>query len=89
MGAVLALLWIIHELSRKPPRKPREKSRMFACGMEVPPKDAGLPSDSYYSYLKHVLGTGHLARLHSGRLSDYIIWIIVGTALIMGTMLIL
>ncbi|MCK4714024.1 MAG: hypothetical protein KAT35_00490 [Candidatus Aenigmarchaeota archaeon] len=89
MGATLALLWIVHEFSRNPPRKSQEKSRMFACGMDVSPEDAALPSDSYYSYLKRLLGTRHLARLHSGKLSDYNIWIIIGTALIMAVMLIL
>jgi hypothetical protein len=88
-GAALALLWIVHELSRNPPRKSREKSRMFACGMDMPPRDAAMPSDSYYGYLKRLLGTGYLARLHSGKLSDYNIWIIIGTALIMAVMLIL
>ncbi len=84
-----ALLWIVHELSRKPPRKPAEKSRMFACGMDVHPEDSAMPSDSYYRYLRRLLGTRHLARLHSGRLSEYNIWIMIGTALIMAAMMIL
>ena len=87
--AVLALLWLVFELFSNPPRRGRGKSRIFACGMEIPPEKLNIPHESYYGYMKRFLGSGLLARLHSGRLSDYVTWIIIGTCFIMAMMLIL
>ncbi len=78
--AVLALLWVVLESSRKPPKR-REKSRIFACGMDAVPQELNVPQDSYYNYMLRFLRTGALARAHSGKLSDYIAWIIIGTAI--------
>jgi hypothetical protein len=85
--AVLILLWIFFEPSARSPK--RDKKRIFACGMDIPPEKLNIPSDSYYEYMKRFLRTGYLARLHSGKLSNYISWIIIGAALIMAAMLIL
>ncbi len=57
--------------------------------MEISARELNVPPDSYYEYMKRFFRTGLLARLHSGRLSEYVIWIIIGTALIMAMMLIL
>ena len=87
---MLILLWIVLELSGNRPRRERkEKSRIFACGMEASPGQLNVSQESYYEYMKRFLGSEPLARLHSGRLSDYVTWIIFGTVLIMAMMLML
>jgi hypothetical protein len=86
---ILAIIWIVFEVSNRPPRGGRPKSRIFACGMECSPAELNVPPGSYYECLKRILRTGFLARLHSGRLSEYIIWIIMGTCFIMIMMVIL
>lgn len=87
---VMVLLWFVFELSSNPPRRGRkEKSRIFACGVESSPGELNVSEDSYYRYMKRFLGSDILGRLHSGRLSDYVVWIILGTAFIMAVMLII
>ena len=82
---ILVLLWIFFEPSRRPPRK--EKRAIFACGMDIPPEELNVPPDSYYRYMRGFLGTRYLARLHSGKLSSYISWIIIGAAFIMAMLI--
>ena len=90
MLGLLGALWILFTLSSHTPvRDRKEKSRMYASGMDMSPSQAGMPSSSYYSYMKRFLGTDYLAKLHSGKLSTYNAWIIIGTAIIMAAMLIL
>ncbi len=86
LAAVIALLWIIFEASRREPKKPREKARIFACGTEATPGELNVPQGSYYQYMKRFFVTGPLARVHSGRLSTYIAWILAGLAVIMTAM---
>ena len=85
-AAVLALLWIVFEVSRKPPSKAREKRRIFACGMDVAPEELNVPQESYYQYMKMFFRTGLLSKAHSGKLSTYIAWILIGLAVIMAVM---
>jgi hypothetical protein len=88
-AAVLALLWIIFESSRRRPEKPQEKSRIFACGTEATPGELNVPSEGYFDYMKKLFVTEPLARAHSGRLSTYVIWILTGLAVIMAVMVML
>lgn len=85
-AAMIALLWIIFEASRRRPEKPREKARIFACGVEATPGELNVPQRSYYQYMKRFFVTGLLARAHSGRLSTYIAWILAGLVVIMAAM---
>ncbi len=88
-AAILALLWIVFETSRRTPEKPREKARIFACGMEAAPEELNVPSESYFDYMKKIFRTDLLARAHSGRLSTYVVWILIGLAVIMAVMVML
>jgi hypothetical protein len=88
-AGVIALLWIVLELSRKPPAKPREKARIFACGVDATPDKLNVPSESYYDYMKRFFRTRYLSAAHSGKLSHYVSWIIVGLAVIMAMLVML
>lgn len=88
-GGVAALLWVILESSRKPPARAREKSRIFACGIEASPGEMSVPQENYLDYMKRFFRTDFLAKAHSGRLSDYVAWIIIGLAVIMALMVML
>lgn len=82
-AVVLALLWVIFEASRRSPDKPKRKSRIFACGMEASPSQLNVPSGNFYEYIKRFLRSERLSELHSGKLSHYIVWILIGMALVM------
>jgi hypothetical protein len=88
-GGAVALLWIVLESSRKPPARARKKARIFACGTEAAPEELNVPPGGYLDYMKGFFRTGFLARMHSGRLSDYVAWIIIGLALIIAVMVML
>jgi hypothetical protein len=81
--AVMALLWIILESSRKPPSGRQAKQKPFACGMNVPANQLNVNSGSYYQFMKKLFLTGRLADIHSGKLSNYLAWIVIGLAIIM------
>jgi hypothetical protein len=87
--AVLAILWIVLEATERRPSLPKKSSRIFACGMEVSPGELNVPSGSYYDYLKRFLFAEKLAEAHSGDLSVYVGWILVGIAVIISTLMIL
>ena len=89
LTGVLALLWIILEASEKKPSRPQFSSRIFACGMKASPNELNIHSMNYYDYMKRFFRTELLARAHSGNLSHYITWILVGMAFIMAVLLIL
>ncbi len=91
MLGLLALLWLLFEASSSPPSRKhlKEKERMFACGMEMEPEDMNVPQESYFASANRFLRTDLVGRLHTGRLSDYTILIIIGTAIIMAALMIL
>ena len=88
-AGVAALLWVVLEASRRPPSRAREKVRIFACGTEAVPEEMNVPPGSYFDYMRRFLRAGSLGRAHSGRLSDYVAWIIIGLAAIMAVMVML
>jgi len=91
-GAAFGLLWVVFELSEKKPKKThpighrRAKESIFAGGLDSKPSELNIPPTNYYGYLRKVLRTERLSRLHSGKLSTYISWMLIGMALIIGMM---
>lgn len=88
-AGIIALLWIVLELSRKPPIKPKEKMKIFACGIEATPDKLNVPSEGYFEYMRRFFRTRYLSSAHSGKLSQYIAWIIIGLAVIMAILVML
>ena len=86
---VVAILWIIFEASESKPSKPKESSVAYACGTSPSPDELNVPSWSYYEYMKHFLRAEYLSRLHSGDLSTYMAWILIGMVLIFSVMVIM
>jgi hypothetical protein len=89
LAGTMGLLWILLEATEKKPLRPMEKARIFACGIKESPEMLNVPEHSYYNYLLMLLRTEALANLHSGKLSSYVTWILMGMALILSVMLIL
>ena len=85
---VIAMLWIVFEATERKPTRQKEKQIMFACGTESSPEDLNVSSWNYYEYMKKFLLAGHLSRLHSGKLSTYMAWILIGMVVIFSVMLI-
>ena len=85
-GTAFALLWVVFELTEKKPRKTRAKESIFTGGLDIKPGELNIPSTNYYGYLRQVLRTEYLSRFHSGRLSTYLSWMLIGMALIIGMM---
>lgn len=88
LAGVVAILWIIFEASEKKPAGRKEKTRMYTSGTGISPQDLNIQEPNYYEYMKRFLRAESLARLHSGDLSTYMAWILIGMALIFSVMLI-
>jgi Na+-transporting methylmalonyl-CoA/oxaloacetate decarboxylase gamma subunit len=67
-------------------RREEGKDDNYACGEKIPYN--GIGSENFYPALKG-LGFGTLRRSYSGRLSDYILWMVVGMMFVLMGLLIL
>lgn len=88
-AVILALSWVVYEITERKPSKKSRKSRIFACGMDQGPSELNVPSTNYYEQLNNFLQTERLSRLHSGRLSDYISWILIGMVFVITMLVVL
>ena len=86
---VALLLWALLEITRRPPSKRKAKSSMYLGGLPPDSFDQELPQSGYYRQMMMFLRSGALSRLHTGKLSDYSVWVIIGTIVIMALALML
>jgi hypothetical protein len=72
----------IYSLGRYPRKKEDYKEEAYTCGEPLP--DIQVPSDSFYQAIKRTLKVRRLHEFHTGNLSDYLFWVLVGlTAIIL------
>jgi hypothetical protein len=88
LAGLLFLVWITYKSSRHPSRKKASRS-IYSCGMGYEPDEMGVSQEGYYDYMRRFLRADLIGRLHSGRLSTYTSWIMIGTAMILAAALIL
>jgi hypothetical protein len=72
----LSIFLAIYLISRRPgKRKGRE---IYACGEDISPERLNVPQDSFFRVFTKALGIEWLRRMHTGNVSDYLIWIVLG-----------
>ena len=80
---VLALVSLVYHLSRRagPVKAGREKNRMYIGGEDEEPEDVNVTGGVFRTFGK-ILGIYKLREAHSGDLSRYLTWILIGMLLI-------
>lgn len=73
---LLGIFLVIYIIGKRPVRK--KDQGIFACGEDIPPEHLNVPQDSFYRVFVRSLRVAWLKRMHTGNLSDYLLWIIVG-----------
>ena len=86
-GIVFVLFIVSKMFSNKNEKK--QAKRMYSCGMGLLPHEFRLPQESFYNYLKKITGAEKISALHSGKLTTYMIWIVVGAAIILSLAMVL
>ena len=77
---------IIYLLGSRKTRAETMKSETYTCGEALPKINVG--PENFYGALKENLKLDYVRRLHSGKLSDYVLWLIIGlTALLIMVLL--
>ncbi|MFH1237512.1 MAG: hypothetical protein V1648_03875 [Candidatus Aenigmatarchaeota archaeon] len=57
------------------------KNEPYTCGEPFPMADVG--ADNFYGSIKQSLRIDEIRKLHSGRLTDYLLWMVVGVTAIL------
>jgi hypothetical protein len=78
---LLLILITVYAVGKGPVKRKRQK--IYACGEDIPPEKLNVPQDSFYAVLARTLRIGWLRRMHTGRLSDYVVWIVMGLLFIL------
>ena len=66
----------LYRLGRYKGKKEQYKEETYTCGEPLP--DIHVPSDSFYQTIKRTLKLRYIHDLHTGKLSDYLFWVLVG-----------
>jgi hypothetical protein len=73
---------IIYLLGSRKTRAEAMKKEAYTCGETLPKIYVG--PENFYEALKENLRLDYISKLHSGKLSDYVLWLVIGlTALLM------
>jgi hypothetical protein len=80
------LIYALGSRTRKPRPAPG-KYDTYTCGEEFPVTDVG--QENFYRPIKSVLELSRLRRAHTGRLSDYLLMILAGAALVIVMVMVL
>jgi hypothetical protein len=78
---------LIYLLGSRKTRFEEKKTDTYTCGEPFPVSDVG--ADNFYEAVKKNLHVDEIRKIHSGRLSDYLLWMVTGmvAVLIMVAML--
>jgi len=80
--AVFGLIGLaIYGLARHPKKSEQFKEETYTCGEPLP--DIRVQADNFYQAIRNTLRLRKLRHLHSGDLSDYVLWMLVGLTLIL------
>ncbi len=67
------------------PRLTPEKAKTYTCGEELKPEEMHADSEQFFSPIRRVLGSfyRYIQTAHTGVLSTYLLWVIVGFIIIL------
>jgi hypothetical protein len=72
--------FLIYLLGNRKTREEGMKRETYTCGEPFPKVDMGV--ENFYHAIKKALGIKDLRTYHSGKLSDYLLWIVIGAVMI-------
>lgn len=72
---------LIYAAGRRPRKKEQFKEETYTCGEPMP--DIRVQADNFYQIIRRTFRLGKLRHIHSGDLSDYVLWVVVGLTLIL------
>ncbi|MBN2042214.1 MAG: hypothetical protein JW754_00245 [Candidatus Aenigmarchaeota archaeon] len=86
MGFILLgfLIYLIGNRSFRPEGK---KGETYTCG--EPFQKVSVTSDNFYQAIIESMGLNRLRDVHTGNLSDYVIWMVVGIVMIVIMVLVI
>ncbi|NIO22531.1 MAG: hypothetical protein GTN38_00705 [Candidatus Aenigmarchaeota archaeon] len=85
MGFVF-LGFLIYLLGNRKSVKEEMKFETYTCGEPFP--KVSVSTENFYHAIKRALGVKDLRSYHSGKLSDYLMWIVIGTVIVVLLMVI-
>jgi hypothetical protein len=72
--------FLIYLLGNRKSRVEEMKFETYTCGEPFP--KVSMSAENFYHAIKKALGIKDLRIYHSGKLSDYLIWIVAGTVIL-------
>lgn len=70
---------IIYLLGNRKVKEEGIKRETYTCGEKIPLVHVG--AENFYEAIKKNLRVDEISKLHSGKLSDYILWLVIGLTL--------
>jgi hypothetical protein len=81
LGLFIVVGTLMLMMGRRAPRKPSaSKEETYRCGEPVP--DVVFTSAGFYRSIVKAFGLARLRDAHTGRLSDYMLWVLAGLAVV-------
>lgn len=72
--------FLIYLLGNRKTREEGMKYETYTCGEPFPRVE--MSTENFYHAIKKALGIRDLKTYHSGKLSDYLLWIMIGTVIL-------
>lgn len=77
----IGLGFLIYSLGNRNSRFEERKFDTYTCGEPFP--EVNVKPQNFYIAIKRSLGIRDISELHSGKLSDYLLWFLIGMVLVM------
>jgi hypothetical protein len=77
----IGLGFIIYLLGNRKVRFEEKKQDTYTCGEPFP--KVSISPDNFYVAIKRSLGIRNIREIHSGKLSDYLLWFMIGLVVIL------
>jgi len=86
--ALFALIGLlIYKLGRYPKKEEPGKTESYTGGEDLP--ELRVEADNFYQAIKRLFRLGRLRDIHSGDLSDYLLWMVAGLTFLLITVMLL
>jgi len=73
-------LLLVGRRAPKPRKSSERKANPYMCGESLP--DVVYASSGFYSAIRKALQIDKLKQAHTGRISDYLVWVLIGLTVI-------
>ena len=73
--------FLIYKIGKEPKERDKRKFQNYTCGEPFP--EVRIGSENFYQTLKESLGLKRLRDIHSGDVTEYLIWVFLGLVAIL------